>query len=83
LLQQWLAWTQILFEVFSVAMHKLIRSFCNAILKHHRSFKATEAKVLRVSVNSFCDMCALVLRTLLEFDDEQQQEQHHDAGGKA
>jgi Transcription factor Pcc1 len=52
--------------------------------RYYRSFKATEAKVLRVSVNSFCDMCALVLRTLLEFDDEQQQEQrHHDAGGNA
>ncbi|KAG5182475.1 transcription factor Pcc1-domain-containing protein [Tribonema minus] len=32
-------------------------------------FAATEAKVLRVSVSTFCDTAALVSRTMLEFDE--------------
>jgi hypothetical protein len=36
---------------------------------HCRRFEASEAKVLRVSISTFCDIAALVSRTMLEFDD--------------
>jgi len=48
-------------------MCRLLLLFC---LFGYRSFKAVEARTLRVVLSGFYDMASVVARTFLEFDDQ-------------
>jgi len=47
-------------------IHRAVMATGNKLTGH---FKATEARLLRVSLSSFYDMVSVCLRTLQEFDD--------------